>query len=85
MPANEVPNRANDSARQTALPNPDTSHHEVQIQKGKGKYKSVWSSQGQGLEAARKYAALNIGRGFSKRFVVDGKVTHRTTYSPLGE
>ena len=64
-----VPNRA---------PNPDTSSHEVQIRKDKGKWTTRYSSEGNGFEAAKMYRSLNVGKGYRKRFVVDGRTTHTT-------
>jgi hypothetical protein len=65
---------------------PATSFHEIQIRKEKGgKWTTKYSFQGDGLNAAKYYQGLNIGKGYRKRFVVDGKVTHTTTYSPMGE
>jgi hypothetical protein len=76
-----VPNRA----PKTSAPDPETSLHEIQHRRGKGSWKTMRSYNGNGLQAARDYSALNIGRGDRKRFVVDGKVVHTTDYNPLGE
>ena len=65
-----VPNRA---------PNPDTSHHEVQVRKGKSKWETRYSSTGGGLKAMHFYQSVNVGNGYRKRFVVDGKTVHTTT------
>jgi hypothetical protein len=64
---------------------PATSTHEIQLKVGKGKFKTVRTYKGNGLDAVRAYKALNISRDTAKRFVVDGNVTHRTNYDPLGE
>lgn len=64
-----VPNRA---------PNPNTSLHEVQLRKNKGKWQTKYSFQGDGNNAVHYYRSLNVGEGYRKRFVVDGKVTHTT-------
>jgi hypothetical protein len=72
-----VPNRA---------PDYHTSLHEIQTRKEKGgKWTTRYSFQGEGLKAARYYDSLAIGKGYRKRFVVDGNVTHTTTYHPMGE
>jgi hypothetical protein len=74
---NEVPNRAGHADRQI-LPDPNSSLHEVQVRKDKGKWTTRYSFQGEGLKAAKYYSGVNVGSGYRKRFVVDGNVTHTT-------
>lgn len=73
-----VPNRAN-NAKRKAAPDPEKSLHQVQVRKGKGKWTTKYSAEGNGVEMAKMYGGLNVGNGYSKRFVVDGKPTHTTT------
>lgn len=72
-----VPNRAKDGARRIS-PDPNASLHEVQVRKDKGKWTTRYSFQGEGLKAAKYYQSVNVGKGYRKRFVVDGNVTHTT-------
>jgi hypothetical protein len=75
--ANPVPDRAKDPKRKVT-PDPETSFHEVQVRKNKGKWTTRYSAQGKGIEMARMYGGINVGNGYSKRFRVDGTVTHTT-------
>lgn len=76
---NEVPNRAHDPKRKFA-PDAETSMHEIQMKQGDGDWSTAYSYQGQGLQAIRHYKGINVGNGYSKRFIVDGK-TINTTHS----
>lgn len=50
---------------------------QIQVGKGKGSYKTKYTLVGKFLPAVMYYRCINIGNGFKKRFVVDGKVIVR--------
>jgi hypothetical protein len=57
---------------------PETEHNfEVQIQKGKGKYVTVFSGN-KAAQAGMMYHGRNVGEGFTKRILKNGVVTHTT-------
>jgi hypothetical protein len=66
------------SRRPNWKPDPETSLHEIQLKQGDGNWSTAYSYQGKGLEAKRHYVGINVGNGYSKRFVVDGKAVHET-------
>lgn len=45
----------------------------VQIGRGKSAYKDRFTSIGNPFQAVQLYRGINIGRGYKKRFLIDGK------------
>lgn len=52
--------------------------YEVQIGRYKGSYKTKYKVEN-GIQAVRLYEGINIGRGFKKRLLADGKVVVRSS------
>ena len=50
---------------------------QVQVGKGKGKYATRYTFTGDIKTATRYYACINIGNGYKKRFVINGKTVVR--------
>jgi hypothetical protein len=73
----DVPDRASDPSRRMS-PDPNASLHEVQVRKDKGAWQTRYSFEGKGLDAMKYYQGINVGAGYRKRFVVDGKSVHTT-------
>lgn len=60
-------------------PDPETSMHEIQLKHGDKNWATEYSYQGRGIEAMNHYKGINVGNGYSKRFLVDGRTVHTTT------
>lgn len=57
---------------------PETEHtFEVQVQKGKGKYETMFSGN-RAAQAGMHYKGRNVGPGYTKRLLRNGEVMHRT-------
>lgn len=62
----------------THADDPDTEHTwDVQVQKGKGKYNTVFSGK-KAAQAGMMYSGRNVGPGYTKRIRKNGVVTHKT-------
>lgn len=52
---------------------------QIQVGKGdRGSYKNRYSFRGDFKKAAFYYGCINIGNGYKKRFLMDGKVLSRS-------
>lgn len=51
----------------------DKTNFTVQVGKGKSSYKTRYSFTGDIRQAAYYYECINIGNGYKKRLVMDGK------------
>lgn len=55
----------------------DSTKFDVQVGKGKSAYKTRYSFTGDLRQAAFYYHSLNIGNGYKKRLLLDGKTLVR--------
>lgn len=56
------------------------AHSLIQVQLGKNRsaYRTKWSFIGEAAKAVKYYRCLNVGYGYKKRLVLDGKVIAKT-------
>ena len=56
----------------------DKSVIHIQLGKNRSAYRNKWSFVGEAAKAVRYYRCLNVGYGYKKRLVLDGKVIAKT-------